>query len=503
MNVLLVCSTSDIYSVDKPLSSPLQMQFGISYISSILKKGGHKTRLAVLGRVLGRKNISMIDGIIKDFQPRLICFTSVSTQLKFIKDIAGYIRRKYPEIFMLIGGPHVSLNHNDDIFGSFDAVCVGEGEYPTLELVRQLEAGSRPSKIQNLWIKKGSDIEKNPTRPFLDDLDSLPFPDRGMWEEWIRHSEKADHSVLLGRGCPFNCTYCSNHALRKISAGAYVRLRSADNIVKEIESIAQRYANNIAQIYLEVETIGTNIEWAKDLCAKLERFNKGMPEPITFGVNLRVVPNPDFRELFDAFRRCNVQVLDIGLESGNEKIRRDVLRRNYSNDDVEKTVKAAREHGLKVHFYNLIGLPGENPSLFKDTVEMNRRCRPDGHATSIFFPYPGTDLYDTCLKMGVINKPIDAEVERTRAVLSFPGFTRAQIQKSYILFDYYVYRGIKPMSKIIYNTIFERFIFSYVLSGQGLKYLYIRVKTPISFLRRLVKKIGAAGGKERKVLVSK
>ncbi|MCJ7653279.1 MAG: hypothetical protein MUO75_06225, partial [Actinobacteria bacterium] len=121
--------------------------------------------------------------------------------------------------------PHASLNPDDCLKSSFDAVCIGEGEYPTLELVEHLERGLSPTGIPNLYLKRGENIERNPTRPFLRDLEGLPFPDRDMWVPWVANPLSRP-SVLVGRGCPFQCTYCCNHALGRLAEGRYVRLRS-------------------------------------------------------------------------------------------------------------------------------------------------------------------------------------------------------------------------------------------------------------------------------------
>jgi radical SAM superfamily enzyme YgiQ (UPF0313 family) len=305
-----------------------------------------------------------------------------------------------------------------------------------------------PSDIPNLWIKHGSEIEKNSPRPFLQDLDSLPFPDREIWQEWIEERQGSRYSVLLARGCPFQCTYCCNHALKKVALGAYVRFRSPDNIVKEIKEITNR-SQSTKEIYLEVESFGINKEWAIELCSKLESFNKTLSHPLFFGANLRITPNADLENLFVACKKCNFRFINIGLESGSERVRREILKRNYSNEDIINAVVSARKHGLKIALFNMIGIPGETIGDFKETVKINRICLPDWHFTSIFFPYPGTDLYFLCKEQGLLKKPLDTEIERMKATLDLPGYTKKQIEKSYIWFDYYVYKGRKPIYKIL------------------------------------------------------
>ncbi|MBU2540160.1 B12-binding domain-containing radical SAM protein [Patescibacteria group bacterium] len=449
MKILFIYSLNIVGSLAKPLESPEQIQFGISYISSFLKKHGHQTRMIVLSRTSPKNNRHILDEYLKKFSPELICFTAVSTEYQFIANIAKYIKEKWPNIYLLVGGPYVSLNPNGILSDGFDALCVGEGENPALELVSQLEKGVLPSTIPNLWIKRGSEIEKNLPRPFLQDLDSLPFPDREMWQEWTKERPGARYSVLLGRGCPFQCTYCSNHALKKLASGSYVRFRSPDNIIEEIKDIIARFPMQKREIYLEVESFGVDKKWAIELCSKLESFNKTVNQLLSFGVNLRIMPNADFEDLLVACKKANFRFINIGLESGSERVRREILKRNYSNKDVVNTVSLARKHSLKVAFYNMVGLPGETVADFKETVEINRTCLPDWHLTGIFFPYPGTDLYFLCKEKGLLKESSGEEIERMKATLDLPGFNKKQIQRNYIWFDYYVYNGLKPMHKIL------------------------------------------------------
>jgi radical SAM superfamily enzyme YgiQ (UPF0313 family) len=384
-------------------------------------------------------------------------------------EIAKYVKGRHPDIYLLIGGPHASLNPTRVLLDDFDALCVGEGEYPVLETALQLENGVRPSGIPNLWIKHASEVEENPPRPFLQDLDSLPFPDREMWQEWIDERPESRISVLLGRGCPYQCAYCCNHAFMRLASGTYVRLRSPDNIVEEVKEVAAKFPTK-KKFHLEVETIGLNKEWALELFSKLERLNETLSEPLAFGANLRITPNRDQESLFVAFQKCNFKYVDIGLESGSERVRREILRRNYSNEDVIRAVGMARKYGLKVGLYNMIGIPGETIADFRETVRVNRICLPDYHYTSIFFPYPGTDLYSFCREQGILNKPLETDMERMRAVLELPGFPKSMIQKSQIWFDYYVFKGRKPLYKILIGAIALEFLWR-----SGLMYFYKRL----------------------------
>jgi anaerobic magnesium-protoporphyrin IX monomethyl ester cyclase len=197
----------------------------------------------------------------------------------------------------------------------------------------------------------------------------------------------------------------------------------------------------ICSVYLEIETIGLNQEWAIALCERLKAFNAERPSPLSFGCNLRVVPNFKPDALFAAMQAANVKFLNIGLESGSERVRTEILHRHYSNDDLLNTVTIARRHNLHVNLYNLIGIPGETYEDFLDTVKMNRLLAPDSHMTSIFDPYPGTQLHKMCEEQGYLQTARKSPFGRDRAQLNLPGFPRAKIQHCSNWFDYYVFKG--------------------------------------------------------------
>ncbi len=446
VRVLFIHSEQDPYTADKPLETLERLQFGISYISAVLKEEGHETALLIVEpQTAGRA-----EWRIGQFNPDLICFTSVFTEFNLIRQAMARASRFFPRTYRVLGGPHATLNPEECLQEPVNAVCVGEGEYAVLELVQQLEAGKRPQGIPNLYIKKeDGTVERNAPRPFLEDLDSLPFPDRDMWLPWVSNPYSRP-SLLVGRGCPFQCTYCCNHALKHVAAGKYVRLRSPENIVMELESLKE--ANPyLGEVYLEVETLGVNQEWAMHLCDLLRDFNISREIPVVFGTNLRVTPNRDYNRLFSALASANFRFVNIGLESGRE-----ILNRRYSNRDIIKAVETARSHGLQVGFYNLIGLPGETPKDFRETVRMNHICQPDWFLTAVFFPYPGTKLHETCREMGLLDNGVDADLERRKPILDLPGFSKKQQERRRTLFAWLIYRGKRPLKELLWLVVMAK-----------------------------------------------
>ena len=453
MNILFIYTTQKYKIPDRPIINNYEIPFGISYISSFLKSKNHTTDALVLTRA---SKINLIDYYIENFKPKLICFTAVYSEYKFISKIARYIKRKYYFIYLLVGGAHISLNPEDFIKSFFDAACIGEGEFPTLELIQQLEKRLNPKKISNLWIRNGSKIEKSATREFIQDLDELPFPDRGMWKKWLNISSNSSrYMILLGRGCPFNCNYCCNHSLKKIAPGKYVRFRSFDNIKEELEDILEKFPKT-NEIYFEVETIGADMNYALEFCTKLETFNHQLQKPLTFGVNLRIIPKLNYSPLFQSFKKANFKFINIGLESGSKRIREKFLKRYYTNKDIIKNIRLAKSYGIKVSTNNMIGLPGETLDDFRKTVECNRKSLPNRIKIYIFFPYPGTVLYEICKKRGIMNENMNGEMERIKPFLNLKGFSNKRIQKEFEWFYHNVYKGYLPLYATLKSVIIKK-----------------------------------------------
>ncbi len=446
MKVLFVYSLLDVHP-RRPLSSLQDIHIGISYLSSYLRQRGHETRLVVLSCEERAKSVAMVTREMGRFAPNLVAFTAVSTQYPFIESVAAWIKQRWPDVTLVIGGTHASLCPEQAWSASFDALCVGEGEQPLAELVEQLADGGTPGTIANLWIRRANGtVERTPPREFNEALDDLPFPDRKIWTPWVKESVTAQQVVLLGRGCPYSCTYCCNHALRRLARGRYVRFRSPDSIIEEIRHLVDHYSHSDT-IYLQAETILLNESWLLSLCDALEQLNRKRRSPLRYACNYRVGKKPPRKEVFAALRRANVRVLEIGLESGSERLRWEVLKRRYSNDDLRSTVALARKYGMGINLYNMLGFPTETLTDHLETVALNQQLCPNRSLTSIFYPYPGTDLHDRCRREGLLrDETTDWPAERRRTTIDLPTFSAKQIQRSFFLFDWRIYRGRRSVA---------------------------------------------------------
>lgn len=400
MNILFIYSIRNAILREKPLKGQEEIQLGIAQLSAVLKKEGHHTGLVVLDRKYGKKNLVQLVRKMYYGKYELICFSSVYSEFDYIRELAAYVQEHY-DVFTILGGSHATVSPQISYLDTFDALCIGEGEGALTDLAGRLETGQDITAIQNLWMKQGEKIIQNRSRPFLQDLDSLPTVDRELFQEYIFEPDSR-LTVLLGRGCPYSCTYCCNHKIRKVAGGKYVRMRSVNNILEEIESLTELFPR-VTEYFLEVETLGANMKWLVELCKGLEQNPcRARVSKLTFSANLRVTDNMDHDLVFSHLKKANFESVTIGLESGNERIREEVLDRHYSNETIRQAVQSARKYHIKVGMFNLIGLPTESYKDFQDTLRLNQELQPHWHSTSIFFPYKGTRLYELSEELGLI-----------------------------------------------------------------------------------------------------
>ncbi len=423
--------------------------YGVAILSAVLKKHGHKTDLHYMYPSYEAKQCMRK---ISECRPQVIAFYSATSQFRYLKRMLEDIPLG-KDIFTICGGPHVTLEPESSLceIPRLDAICRGEGEYPLLELVEALEKAKDITKIRNLYIKKDGQIYKNPSRPLIENLDDLPLPDRELFQyQKIIDSDFGTALFMFARGCPFNCSYCSNYALSKVQSGKYVRFRSVESCITEIKEVLSKF--KAMAIYVNDDLFTLKKDFVLAFC---ERYKKEISLP--FDINTRV----GFidKEVCTYLKDAGCRRVNIGIESGSPYIRCEMLNRKMSNEEIIEAFRIVREAGLKTKSFNMIGFPGETPEHFQETIDLNARIRPDSVILNVFDPYPGTKLGEVCKRENLIDVERSEKdlIPKTDTVLNLPEFPREKIRHFYKVFAYEVYKKHSPVKAIFYRAYYSEF----------------------------------------------
>ncbi|MEM2914332.1 MAG: radical SAM protein, partial [Candidatus Bathyarchaeia archaeon] len=342
-------------------------QHGVGSLISVLKRAEHEVKLAYLQEF---DDLKSLPELVKKFRPELACLSFGTNQWQIARLAASAIKTAL-NIPIICGGIHTTFLPDEVLNNpNVDMICIGEGEEALVELVNSMEKGKDTKNIKNLWIKADGKVFKNSIRMLIDDLDSLPFGDRSEFPmKAILEENGYEMSVMASRGCPFSCTYCCNHAWSKLydGLGNYVRFRSVDNVLAEIAKLAEKY--RIETLYFEDDIFTLNKKWAYEFASEYPKFFKF---PFRIYVRVEAV---DF-ELLKALKSAGLYMINIGLESGDEHIRRDVMKRNMTNKQIKQVFEWAKKLDLITRDFNIVGTPGETWKTVKKTVTLNRKVMP-------------------------------------------------------------------------------------------------------------------------------
>ena len=415
MNVLF------IYPVNPPELFTIQFSQGIGFLSAALKKAGHKTDLLLLYDV-NKKDIAKK---IAGFRPDLIAISSVTDQIELSKDIIKHIYEKY-KLPIILGGVHPTVKPEECIrIPHLIGICIGEADEALPEFVDLLERKKDYTKTMNFWFKKDKKIIRNQVRPLIQNLDKLPFPDRNIFNKYLKYD--GEFEFIGSRGCPFQCTYCINSFMMNLykGKGKYVRYRSVDNLLKEIEEV--RKNNKITSVMLDDDTFILNKEWLREFADKYPRYIR-----IPFVCNARADRLDE--ETAKLLKKAGCFEVKVGVESGNDSIRSKILKRPMTNRQIRDAFKVIKKYEMKATSFNMIGMPYETEKEIWDTIKLNRDIKPYRMGVSVFRPYPGTDSYRLCKEKGwVSNRKVRSYFDEV-TVLDQPSIPKEKLRYYYRIF---------------------------------------------------------------------
>ena len=361
---------------------------GPMYISAALKAQGHECELYIgntatdfLPHLTGRR-------------PDLIAFSVMTGMHPWALETARTLKKELgcPVIF---GGPHPTFFPEVIEEEGVDFICRGEGEAAMVDLAEALSSGAAVAAVPNLWVKTGRDIVRNDVRPLVQDLDTIPFADRELYGRYPSLQNNEVQIFISSRGCPYNCTFCFNHQMMELyrGKGRYVRHRAPERVIEEIETVKAK--KTVGRVYFADDTFALSKEWLRQF---LPLYGQRIATPFHCLVRINQVND----ELAGLMRANGCETVFFGIESGNNRIRNEVLKKEVSDDEIRRGAAILKSHGIRFRTYNIVGFPGETIDQALETVKLNVEIGTDYPWCSIFMPYPGTRLAEFARQEGFL-----------------------------------------------------------------------------------------------------
>ncbi len=363
-------------------------------LSAVLKRAGHAADVLVAP---AERNLLRA---ARREAPDVVCLSATTGQHLWQLKTAAAIKQRL-DCIILMGGPHPTfyprvLEENPCL----DYICIGEGEDCIVDLADALESGAEIAGIPNLgWRDDDGFPIYNPKRPLLPELGDLPFPDRSIYDRYSFVRKRRTVSVMSARGCPYSCTFCFNVTLQEMyrGKGRYVRTKPVDYMIEELRDIQREYPW-VRQLGFADDIFVIDFKgWGREF---LERYRQEIGLP--FSCLLR--PDLVTPELVDSLRSANCKLIKLGIESGDEQLRIEVLRKGRaSNEEMQRAGALIKEAGIGLYTFNIVGIPGESIDMAFATADLNIAMGTDHAWASLCQPYPGTHLEDWSVEHGYLD----------------------------------------------------------------------------------------------------
>lgn len=297
-----------------------------------------------------------------------------------------FIKEQLPKTTIILGGPDVKYYADNYLNNAADYIVIGEGELSFFELIDALSKGKETSKIAGIGFKQNENIQINPPRDHIANLDLLPFPNRkkinykNYISLWKKHHKYSSVTINTQRGCPYSCNWCS-HAVY----GESYRRRSPKNVVKELKVIVEQYYPD--RFWFVDDVFNMSKKWLKGFNQELKNENLSIAyECITRADKLD-------KETIHLLKDSGCSFIWIGAESGSQKVL-DLMNRRVEAKQVREMIKLAKAFEIETGTFIMLGYPGENEADILETIAHLKDSDPDIFTINKAYPIKGTKLYD-------------------------------------------------------------------------------------------------------------
>lgn len=373
---------------------------GLAYIAGTLIRKGYSAK--IIDCPSEEIGVEKLTDIVTGMKPKMIFFSSITSTFDRAVTAAKKLKANLENTPIILGGVHATIMKDKilDEESPFDAVVIGEGEITSLELARYyLDNSLALEEIKGICFKKSGNVITTSPREPVENLDTLPYPARDLLDmaeyqplpnQYLRLP--VVHMVAI-RGCPYQCTYCSNNTV----FGKKIRLRSPKGVVDEIKFVMEKYGAK--EIAFWDDTLTIKKDWIGELCDRI--INEGID--IVWSCYARV--NTVDKDLLKKMKSAGCWNIFFGLESGSQELL-DNIKKGITLEQIRNAISWTKEAGIETRGSFMLGLPGETPELARKTVDFAISLDLDYVQFCITTPYPGTELYANAEKYGTLNKTL-------------------------------------------------------------------------------------------------
>ncbi len=363
---------------------------GVAYLASCLRQAGHS--VSIFDATFHRRPLERLADELLRLRPGLVAISALTSMVQDVAAVAELVSHVCPDAVVVVGGPHATVEPESTArLPGVDAVHVGEAEISLPALVAN---GLQYRGLQGYSYCECRDFIDGGSAPAVRDLDEIPYPawDLLPMDKYLAHWYQLDAvafdlrgtSIIASRGCPFNCAYCQP-TLRTIF-GNKIRRRSPDNIVGELSELKGRFG--IEGVMWLDDTFLVDRKWMAELCRAMVEAGLGL----LWGCNIRA--DLVDRESLLMMKEAGLRVAHIGIESATQRILDDIYMKGITVQQAEEAVHLARDVGLSVRGYFMLGAPTETEQEAWVTVDLANRLPLDDASFSITTPLPHTHLWD-------------------------------------------------------------------------------------------------------------
>ena len=334
---------------------------------------------------------------LKEFKPDYLVINIATPTLEHDLEAVKKAKDLNPNIITIAKGA-AFLTLAEKIISEHDELdfgILGEAEKTLEEILQE----KQKSEILGIYYKENGEVKFTGNRPFIEDLDSLPFPARHLVNNNIYRrpdNNKVQATIKVERGCPFHCFFC----LATPVSGAKVRRRSAENIVAEIRECVEKY--NIRNFLFWADIFNLDRQWTIDLCQAI--IDSGLK--ITWSANTRA-DTADL-EMAKIMYKSGCRLVSIGVESGSQYML-EKMGKKITLDDVRKTVKIFKQAKIRIYNYFVIGLPWETEETIEETIKFAIELNSDFISFYTATPLPGSRFYDYAKEHNLFDKDTSFE----------------------------------------------------------------------------------------------